>query len=123
MISSDDTGGRVIRGRESVSRRHWDHLGGQRDLSAWRPGGWLKFPMTNNVHALSTKNRQRPEEHVYNSSTANAGNTGHNPGCRCPDTSFFHGDASGVSAGRSNPEIQQYIIELAGVVPTVRGGS
>ena len=39
------------------------------------------------------------------------------------DTSFFSGDESGVWAGRSNPEIQQYIIELAGVVPTLPGSS
>ena len=80
--------------------------GNETFLPAWRPGGWLKFPATNNVHTLSTEERQRPGQHVYNSSTANAGNTGHNPGCRCPDTSFFPGDASGVSAGCSNPEIQ-----------------
>ena len=27
---------------------------GNRDLSAWRPGGWLKFPTTNNVHRGET---------------------------------------------------------------------
>ena len=47
---------------------------------------------------MSTPYPQRRDSDRDNSSTANAGNTGHCPGCRCPGTPFFPGDTSGVTS-------------------------